>query len=189
MLDTPDTMENETAKRTPKPRKIKIVGDLTDKVGRARGIYFTEYKGLTVAELTELRRLCRQSNVDYLVCKNTFSRRVLSEKGYPDALQHLDGPTALAFGYKDPAVPAKVLSDFAAKNEKLILKGGVFEGKLVTVKEIQVIKNLPSREVALAMLLGVLNAPVQGVYNVVAGMLRDVVSVIDQIIEQKKAAA
>jgi large subunit ribosomal protein L10 len=189
MLDTSNTMENETAQRVPKPRKIKIVGDLTDKVSRARSIYFTEYKGLTVAELTELRRQCRQKNVDYLVCKNTFSRRVLTEQGFQDALKHLDGPTALAFGYQDPAVPAKVLSDFAAKNDKLILKGGVFEGKFITAKDIQAIKDLPSREVALAMLLGVMNAPVQGVYNVFAGMLRDLVSVIDQIIEQKKAAA
>jgi large subunit ribosomal protein L10 len=189
MSDTTQMIDNEIAKRVPKPRKVQIVGDLTDKVSRARGIYFTEYKGLTVAELTELRRLCRQNHVDYIVCKNTFSRRVLTEKGYPDALQHLDGPTALAFGYLDPAVPAKVLSDFAAKNEKLILKGGVFEGKAVTLKEIQVIKDLPSRDVALAMLLGVMNAPVQGFYNVVTAMLRDLVSVIDQIIEQKKAAA
>jgi len=189
MSDTTYPMENETVQRVPKPRKVQIISDLTDKIGRARGIYFTEYKGLTVAELTELRRLCRLKNVDYLVCKNTFSRRVFAEKGYQDALKHLDGPTALAFGYQDPAVPAKVLSDFAAKNEKLILKGGVFEGKSVTAKDIQAIKDLPSREVALAMLFGVIHAPVQGFYNVVAGMLRDLVSVIGQISEQKKAAA
>jgi large subunit ribosomal protein L10 len=182
-------METETQKRPPKPKKIETVRELTDKVNRARGIYFTEYKGLTVAQITDLRRQCYQNKVDYLVCKNTFARRVMREKGYEDALPHLVGPVAMAFSYTDPATPAKILADFAAKNDKLILKGGVFEGKAISPKDIQVIKDLPSREVALSMLVGAVFGPVQGFYNVVSALLRDTVSVIDQIAEQKKNAA
>lgn len=181
-------MQTDTAKRPPKPKKIEAVRSLTDKVDRARGIYFTEFKGLTVAEMTDLRRQCRQQKVDYLVCKNTFARRVFSEKGYSDSLKHLDGPTALAFGYHDPAVAAKVLFDFAAKNEKLVLKGGIFEGRSVSAKEMAAIKDLPSREVALSLLVGAIAGPIQGFYNVVSGVLRDFVSVVDQIAEKKKAA-
>lgn len=182
-------METQTEKKPPNPKKLEAVRDLTDRVHRARGIFFTEFKGLTVAEITELRRRCHQSHVDYLVCKNTFARMVLREQGYAEALQHLQGPTALAFGYDDPATAAKILYEFASKNEKLVLKGGVFEGKAVSAKDIQAIKDLPSREVALSMLVAAVFGPVQGFYNVTSAVLRDFVSVIDQIIEQKKAAA
>jgi large subunit ribosomal protein L10 len=182
-------METATPKRPPKAKKIATVQELTDKVGRARGIYFTEYKGLKVSEITDLRRQCYQANIEYLVCKNTFSRKVLKEKGYDDALPHLVGPVAICFSYQDPAVPAKILHDFAAKNDKLVLKGGVFEGKSITAKDITAIKDLPPRDMALAMLLGAIFGPVQGFHNVVTAVLRDFVSVIDQIIEQKKAAA
>lgn len=183
-------METVTEKRAPKPRKVEAVADLTNKVGRARGMYFTEYKGLTVEEITDLRRACHQNRVDYLVCKNTFARMVMKAKGFDDqSLKSLVGPTAIAFGYDDPAAPAKVLSDFAAKNEKLVLKGGIFEGKPISAKDIAAIKDLPSREQALALVVGVLFGPVQSFYNVINAVLRDFVSVIDQIAEKKKAAA
>ncbi len=158
-------------------------------MSRARGIYFTEYKGLTVLQISDLRRQCHHSQVEYLVCKNTFARRVMTEQGYSEALAHLTGPTGMALGYDDPAVPAKILHDFAAKNDKLVLKGGVFEGKAITAKDIEAIKDLPSREAALSMLVAAIYGPVQGFYNVVSAILRDVVSVVDQIAEQKKAAA
>jgi large subunit ribosomal protein L10 len=182
-------METETQKRPPKPKKIETARQLAEMVDRARGIYFTEYKGLTVAQITDLRRQCYQNKVDYLVCKNTFTRRVMKEKGYDDILHLLVGPTAMAFGYADPSAPAKVLFDFSAKNEKLVLKGGVFEGKAISPKDIESIKDLPSREVALSMLVGAVFGPVQGFHNVITAVLRDFVSVIDQIAEQKKAAA
>jgi large subunit ribosomal protein L10 len=188
-METQLKMETQTEKKPPKPKKVEAVRDLTDRVQRARGIFFTDFKGLTVAEITELRRRCHQSHVDYLVCKNTFARRVLREQGHAEALKHLQGPTALAFGYDDPVAAAKILYEFASKNEKLILKGGVFEGKAVSAKDIQAIKNLPSRAAALSMLVAAVFGPVQGFYNVTAALLRDFVSVIDQIIEQKKAAA
>lgn len=179
-------MESQTATRQPKPYKVEAVQNLNDKVSRARSLYFTENKGLSVAEITELRRKCWEANVEYLVCKNTFTRRVMEEQGYPDALKHLTGPTALAFGYEDPAAPAKVLFDFAEKNEKLVLKGGIFEGKVITESEIKAIKDLPSREQALAMVIATIFAPVQSLYNVINNILRDFVSVVDQIAEKKK---
>jgi large subunit ribosomal protein L10 len=182
-------METEIIKRPPKPKKIETVREISDIVGRARGIYLTEYKGLTVAALTDLRRQCYQNKVEYLVCKNTFARMVMKEKGYSDILPLLVGPTAMAFAFDDPAVPAKILFDFAAKNEKLILKGGIFEGKTIRPEYIQAIKDLPSREAALSMLVAAVFGPVQGFYNVVNAVLRDFVSVIDQIAEQKKGPA
>jgi large subunit ribosomal protein L10 len=181
-------MDTHTNKREPKPKKVEAVKDLEDKVSRAHAIYFTEYRGMTVAEITELRRKCYKSHVDYLVAKNTFARRVLKAHGYEDAVKHLTGPTALAFGYDDPAVAAKILFEFSNTHDKLVLKGGVFEGKLISSKDIEAIKDLPSREQALSLLLAAINGPVQGFYNVINAVLRDFVSVIDQIAEKKQAA-
>jgi large subunit ribosomal protein L10 len=181
-------MDTPTNKREPKPKKVEAVKLLSDKVDRARAIYFTEYRGMTVAEITQLRRKCYKSHVEYLVAKNTFARKVLKEHGYEDALKHLIGPTAMAFGYDDPAVAAKILYEFSNANNKLVLKGGVFEGKLISEKDIEAIKDLPSREQALSLLLAAINGPIQGFYNVVNGILRDFVSVIDQIAEKKQAA-
>jgi len=181
-------MEMQTEKRPPKPKKVESLRDLNERAARARGIFFTNFKGLTVAEITDLRRQCHQKHVDYLVCKNTFARIAFRGKGYDEVLKHFQGPTALAFGYDDPAVAAKILHEFASKNEKLILKGGVFEGKAVSAKEIEAIKDLPTREAALAMVIAAVFGPVQGFYNVTSAVLRDFVSVIDQIIEKKKAA-
>ncbi|MBU0509347.1 50S ribosomal protein L10 [bacterium] len=182
-------METDTIKRLPKPKKAEAVRSLTEKVVRARGIFFTDFRGLTVAEMTELRRQCHQNDVEYLVCKNTFSRMVLRDNGYAEALPYLDGPTGLAFGYADPAAPAKILWDYSSKNEKLVIKGGVFEGKAITPQDVKSIKDLPSRDVAMAMLIGAIFGPVQGFHGVLSGVLRDFVSVMDQIIEKKKAAA
>jgi large subunit ribosomal protein L10 len=181
-------MDTTTQKRPPKAKKVEAVRELTDKVDRARGIFFTDFKGLTVAEMTDLRRQCYLSHIEYLVCKNTFTRMVLKEKGFEQALPHFIGPTGLVFGFDDPTVAAKILHDYAAKNEKLVLKGGIFEGKLVSKKDIEAIKDLPTRDQALALLFATINAPVQGFYNVISAIVRDFVSVIDQIAEQKKAA-
>lgn len=182
-------METATVKRPPKPKKVETVRELTDKVRRARGIFFTEFKGLTVAEITDLRRQCHQSHVEYMVCKNTFARMVLKDNGFEQALVHAVGPTGLVFGFDDPAVAAKILHDYAAKNEKLVLKGGIFEGRMISKKDIEAIKDLPSREQAIALLLAAIQAPLQGFYNVIAAVLRDFVSVVDQIAEKKQAAA
>ena len=182
-------MNTVTEKRPPKPKKIETVRELTDKVGRARGIFFTEYKGLTVAEMTDLRRQCYQHHAEYMICKNTFTRMVMKDQGYDQALPQFVGPTGLVFGFDDPAAAAKLLHDYAAKNDKLVLKGGIFEGKVISKKEIEAIKDLPSREQALAMLFAAINGPDQGFYNVISAIIRDFVSVVDQIAEQKKASA
>ncbi len=182
-------MDTTTQKRTPKAKKVETVRALNDKVSRARGIFFTEFKGLTVAEMTDLRRQCYQNHVEYVVCKNTFTRRVMKEHGYDQAMPSFFGPTGLVFGFDDPTSAAKLLHEYSSKNEKLVLKGGIFEGKVVSKKDIEAIKDLPTREQALALLFATINAPVQSFYNVISAIIRDFVSVVDQIAEKKKAAA
>ncbi|MCL4304786.1 50S ribosomal protein L10 [bacterium] len=172
--------------RVIRPEKVAIVTDFSDRVGRASGIYLTDNLGLSVAEMTELRRECFQNKVDFMIVKNTFARIVLKEKGYEDILNLLDGPTAIAIGYDDPASPARILDKFASTHERLKLKGIIFDGKIMPASQITAIKDLPTREQALSGLIAAIYGPVQGFYNVINAVLRDFVSVIDQIAEKKQ---
>ncbi|MCC6477200.1 50S ribosomal protein L10 [bacterium] len=177
----------ELQNRVIRPEKTAVVVELREKVSRASGIYLTDNLGLTVAEVTELRRECFQNQVDFMVVKNTFARRVLEEKGFHEIVKFLEGPTAIAIGYDDPATPARILDKFVSTHEKLKVKGLIFDGNVLPASELSAIKDLPTREQALSMLVGAIYGPVQGFYNVVNGILRDFVSVVDQI-GQKKAS-
>ena len=172
--------------RTIRPEKIAIVSDFRERVGRASGIYLTDNLGLSVAHMTELRRECFQNNVDFMIVKNTFARIVLREKGHEEIIKYLEGPTAIALGYDDPATPARILDKFAQTHEQLKLKGIIFDGAVMPASEIKAIKDLPTRDQALSQLIGAIYGPVQGFYNVINAVLRDFVSVIDQIAEKKQ---
>jgi large subunit ribosomal protein L10 len=173
--------------RIPRPEKVAKVDDLRERMNRAQGIFFTDNLGLTVEEMTSLRRQFYDAGVDFLVVKNTFTRRVVKEKGYDAVLDKLVGPTAIAFGYEDGAAPARVLDKFTKTNQKLVVKGGIFDGRVVSAKDLKKIKDLPNKEQALAMLFATLFAPVQQFHNVINAILRDFVSVVDQIAESKKS--
>ncbi|MBU0690531.1 50S ribosomal protein L10 [bacterium] len=173
-------------KREPRPEKVAKVDELREKMNRAHGVFFTDNLGLTVAEMTDLRRQFYEAGVEFVVVKNTFTRMVAKEKGYDSIIGKLVGPTAIAFGYEDGATPARVIDKFTKTNEKLVLKGGIFDGKVVAEKDLKSIKDMPTREQALSHLLATIYSPVQSFYNVINAVLRDFVSVIDQIAEKKK---
>ncbi|NUO18475.1 50S ribosomal protein L10 [bacterium] len=176
----------ELQNRTIRPEKTAIVEDFREKVSRAQGLYLTDNLGLTVEQMTELRRECFKNQVDFMVIKNTFSRMVLKEKGYEDILKHLDGPTAIAIGYDDGATPARILDKFISTTDKLKVKGVIFDGKVLPASELTAIKDLPTREQALSGVVGAIFGPVQGFYNVINAVLRDFVSVVDQIATKKQ---
>ncbi len=119
----------------------------------------TDYKGMTVAELSELRRLLRTGGVDYQVVKNTLARIASQDTPVSAARDAFKGPVAIAIGYKDPIMTAKKIIEFSKKNEKLKLTGGVIEGKLFSVNEVKTIADLPPREVLLSMMAGAFQAP------------------------------
>lgn len=179
-----DTVE---LKREPRPEKVAKVSDLKDRMSRAQGIYFTDNLGLSVAEMTDLRRQFFEAGVDFMVVKNTFSRMVVRELGHDGVVEQLVGPTAIALGYEDGAAPARILDKFTKDNERLVVKGGIFDGKVITSADIKAIKNMPTKEEALSQLIAQIYSPIQGFYNVVNALLRDFVSVVDQIAEKKKS--
>ncbi|CAH8719152.1 50S ribosomal protein L10 [Paenibacillus thiaminolyticus] len=120
-----------------------------------------DYRGLNVSQVTELRKQLREAGIEFQVLKNTLVRRATAEAELSELDQVLSGPTAIAFSPEDAVAPAKILNDFAKKNDALEIKGGVVEGRVVDVAQIKALAELPSREGLLSMLLSVLQAPVR----------------------------
>ena len=139
--------------------KIAVVDEITDKLKHSDGVVVAEYRGLTVAEVSELRRNLRDENVELKVYKNTMVKRAVDGLGLNDLDETLNGPNAFAFS-KDATAPARVLSKFAKKHEHLVLKSGIVEGKVVDLNTLKELANLPNRDGMLSMLLSCLQAPV-----------------------------
>ncbi|PYI50151.1 50S ribosomal protein L10 [Paenibacillus flagellatus] len=141
--------------------KQQVVSDVTAKLRDSASTIVADYRGLNVAQVTELRKRLREAGVDFQVLKNTLVRRATAEAGLTDLDSALTGPTAVAFSKDDVVVAAKILSEFAKKNDALQVKGGVVEGRVVDVAQIKALADLPSREGLLSMLLSVLQAPIR----------------------------
>ena len=144
-------------------KKQQEVNEVVEKMNAANSLVVVDYLGLSVAEVTELRKQLREAGVEFKVIKNTIMRRALDSQELEYHEEVFQGPTAVAFGMEDAVAPAKILSDFAKKAEALELKGGILEGKVLSKEEIQQIAKLPNREGLLSMLLSVLQAPVRNV--------------------------
>ena len=139
--------------------KQGVVSEIQSKLKDSSSTVVAEYRGLSVAEITELRRALREENVDMKVYKNTLTSRAAEAAGFDDLKEVLTGPNALAFG-EDETAAARVMAKFAKKHKALVLKGGIVEGKVVDVNTINELSALPNREGMLSMFLSVLNAPI-----------------------------
>ncbi|WP_028777680.1 50S ribosomal protein L10 [Shimazuella kribbensis] len=142
-------------------KKQQVVADVKEKLTASVSTVVTDYRGLSVAEVTELRKQLREAGVEYRVLKNTLVRRATGEIGLSDMDQFLTGPTAIAFSKDDVVAPAKVLHNFAKEHKNLEIKGAIVEGAIVGPEKVEEIASLPSREGLLSMLLSVLQAPVR----------------------------
>ncbi len=169
-------------------KKEEIVADVAETVSRSRGMFFTDFTGLTVEEATELRREFRKIGVKYQVVKNTFIRKALEKTtGYDSVYSSLAGPTGVAFAFDDPVAPAKVIQKFADKHKKLSLKVCVVEKQVYDGSRLDELAKMPTRKEMMAAILGSIQAPLAGVPNVLQAVIRDLVSVIDEV-GKKKAA-
>ena len=148
----------------------------------------TEYRGLKVAELGELRASLRGSSTEYRVLKNTLTSIAVREAGYEDLVGLLQGPTAVAFVHGDPVQAAKDLAEFARTHPALIVKGGVMDGKVLGADEVRRLATLESREVLLARLAGLLQASAQQTVNLLAAPLRQVATMTAALRDQKAEA-
>ncbi|NLY50241.1 MAG: 50S ribosomal protein L10 [Firmicutes bacterium] len=172
-----------------RPEKEAIVAELKDKFSRAKAVILTDYRGLTVAEITELRRKMREAGLEFKEAKNTLTRIAVQDFVGSDLDSYLPGPTALAFAYEDPVAPAKILSEFAKTHKALEIKGGVLDNKVIGPEGVKALADLPPREVLVAQLLGVLQGPIRGLVTVLSGPQRNLVYVLDAIRKQKEEVA
>lgn len=169
-------------------QKKDVVREISSKLKTAKAMVFADYRGLTVEQDTELRRALRKAGVEYKVLKNTLTRIAAKENNLDGLDSFLNGPTALALSETDPVAPAKVMSEFAGKYEKLELKVGVVEGKIIDSNGIKSLAELPPREVLIAKVLGGFNAPISGLVNVLNGNIRGLVVALNAIAEKKQEA-
>ncbi|AEE92281.1 50S ribosomal protein L10 [Tepidanaerobacter acetatoxydans Re1] len=169
-----------------KEAKVKAVEELKDKFDRSSAVILTDYRGLNVADITELRRKLKEQGIEYKVAKNTLTRIAIKDFDY-DLDEFLEGPTAMAFSYEDPVAPAKVLTDFAKIHKELEIKAGVVEGKVVSKDVISELAKMPPKEQLLASAVGAIQSPLYGIVGVMQGTLRNVVYTL-QAIQDKKAS-
>lgn len=141
--------------------KQNIVQTIADKMQNAASFVVVDYRGLTVAEVTELRKQLREAGIEMHVVKNTFARRAAEVAEIEGLEEVFVGPTAIAFSEEEVVAPAKILVDFAKTAAALEVKGGYLEGNVVSVETIENVAKLPSREGLLSMLLSVLQAPIR----------------------------
>lgn len=172
-----------------KAQKQEMVTTLTQQVSKAQTIYVTDFTGLNVAHITDLRRRLRAVGVEYVVVKNTLAKRALTEsqRRQGGLEEHLAGPTALVLAGADPVSAAKVLADFAKEFEKPAIKIGLVEGKPVSSAQVKSLAALPSKQQLLAQLGGALQAPMAGFLGVMNGLLYSMVGALEALKEQRGA--
>jgi large subunit ribosomal protein L10 len=169
-----------------KEEKIKAVEEIKDRFSRAKAAVLTDYRGLNVADITELRRKLREQGIEFKVLKNTLIRIAIKDFDY-SLDEFLEGPTAVAFSYEDPIAPAKVLANFARTHKQLEIKAGVVEGKVATTDVIAELAKMPPKEELLAKAVGSIQSPLYGIVNVLQGPIRNLVYTL-QALQEKKAS-
>ncbi len=170
--------------------KQAVVAELKEKLASTKGAVLTNYRGLTVAQDTNLRRKLREAGVEYRVVKNTMTRIAANEVGLEGLDVHLEGPTAIAISVTDPVAPAKVISEFVKANKLDVLevKAGIVEGKVIDAQGVKALAALPPREVLIAQVLAGMQSPIVGLVNVLQGSIRNLVYALDAVRQQKESA-
>jgi len=163
-----------------KEQKVQQVEVLTEKLQKAKVAVLTDYRGLTVSQMQELRGKLRTGNVEYRVVKNTLARRAANDAGYKALESELKGPIAIAFGYEDLSLPARLINEFVRTTRlKLEVVGGLVEGRVFNRDQVKQLADLPSREVLLAQLLGTLQSPVGQLVGIMQTPLQQLLGVLE----------
>jgi large subunit ribosomal protein L10 len=170
-----------------RPEKEQLVDELKGKLKNAKALYYTDFSGLNVKSMTELRRRLRKQGVEYVVIKNTLALRAVNESGLVG--ERLKGPTGIVVA-KDPVAAAKVLTDFAKENEKRpAVKGGLFDGRALDAAQVAKLASMPSREQMLSQLGGYMQAPMTQFATVMNSLLSNFAGAVDALKKQREAAA
>ncbi|MFZ1684142.1 MAG: 50S ribosomal protein L10 [Candidatus Zixiibacteriota bacterium] len=173
----------------PKPEKIENVAELKEAFTQAKSFFVTDYQGLNVADISNLRKSLRESNVRFVVAKNTLFKLAAKEAGAPQLDVHFKGPTAVAFALKDPAAAAKILNDSFKDKQLPRIKAFVVDSQIHGAADIGRLADLPSKEVLLSMIVSAVEAPLSNLVSAVDAVFVDLVRTVDALAEKKKGAA
>ncbi len=166
-------------------QKAEAISDFSEGIGKATNAFVLDFKGITVPQVTELRKQVRESGSEYIVVKNTLALIAVKDSPLTKLSGHFSGMTAIAYNTTDPVALAKVLTKFAKDVPTVQFKGALLAGQVVAATEIQNIANLPSREELLGKLLYLMQHPIRGLAVVLNGTIRNIAVVLDQIAKQK----
>lgn len=170
--------------RTPRADKVAVVDEVRERFAEAEAVLFTEYRGLDVTEMADLRGRLIDADCRYKIFKNTLVRRALSDDAPDGAMDLLLGPTALAFCGKDPSAAAKALRTFAEEHEALVIKGGILSGTLLSDDQVRDLADLPSRDELMAQMLGALAAPLGSLASMMNNLIGEMSGLVQALIDQ-----
>jgi len=173
----------------PTAEKVQKVQEITELLKGNSDLILLDYRGLTVADITELRRKLSSEQTSFRVLKNTLVKRAASEAGVEGLDDYLQGPIAIAFCGGDITAAAKALYDFGKELEKLEIRAGLLDGKMIDASQVVALAKLPSRDELLAKLVGSLKSPLSGLVRVLNGPPQSLTTVLGQIVKQKEDAA
>lgn len=171
-----------------KLQKEELVKGLREKLSTAKVVITTDYKGLDVAAVSDLRRKLKDAGVEYQVVKNTLLRRVAEDNQMALMEECFKGPSAIAYSFDDPVAPAKVLTEFAKVNDNLEIKAGVMDDQLLDMAAIKALSSLPSKEVLLAQLLSTMNGVPTSFVRVLNAVPQGLVNILSALKDQKAEA-
>jgi large subunit ribosomal protein L10 len=167
-----------------------MLAEIKDRMERASVVISADYRGLTVAQLTDLRRALRPATVDVNIVKNTLAALAATQAGRPEMSQLLDGPTALAIGFGDPIAPVKLLAEhLRVKRMTLTIHGGWLEGKILDAKEVETLATLPSKEQMIADVVGKLQSPLYNFAALLQSTIRNFAGLVESRAKQLEGAA
>src|SRR5688500_3096538 len=168
--------------------KAQAISEFAEGIGKATNAFLIEFKGITVPQVTELRKQVRESGSSYVVVKNTLALIAVKDSPLVELREQFSGPTAVAYNTTDAVALAKALTKFAKDVPAVTFKGAMLNGQIVPANEIQNIANLPTREELISKLLFLMQSPIRGLATVLAANIRNLAVVIDQIAKQKETA-
>lgn len=181
-----ETIETHTA-REPRADKVAAVNEIISKLADARAVFVTEYRGLTVAQMAEVRTALHPTDADHVIYKNTLAKLALAGTDFAALDEHLTGPNALTFVRGDVAGAAKALREAAKTNQNLVIKGGILGGLPLTADDVRALADLPSRDELLAQFAGALQAPLVKTAGLLQALPRNFAYGLSALIEKQAA--
>jgi len=171
-----------------RPDKEIVVQEVAEILEQAKGVFITDFQGLNVEVMGELRQNCREASVNYRVIKNTLARLAAKKVGRDEMVKYLEGPSAIAYSYDDASAPARIITEFVKKNktEKPTFKMSIFEGVFYGPEDVKTIASLPPKEVLLTKIVLGLNSPIQGLVGGLNGIIQKFLFALNAVKEAKE---